>query len=64
MIVFIVRFKKLGILGYTKCAQWILGSDCANAQSDPNLRWAHMCEGTFPDIAVHITEPAHDKAYN
>ena len=31
-------------------------SDCANAQSDLNLRWAHIVEGTFSDVAVHIYE--------
>ena len=41
------RMKKLCILGYSKCAQWRFWSDCANAQSDQNLRRAHMNEGTF-----------------
>ena len=27
--------------------------DCANAQADLNLRWAHMSEGTFSDVAAH-----------
>ena len=26
---------------YTKCARWWVWSDCANAQADLNLRWAH-----------------------
>ena len=29
-------------------------SDCANAQVDLNLRWEHMSEGTFSDVAAHI----------
>ena len=45
--VFVVRMKKLCILGYPKCAQWRFWSDCANAQSDLNLHWVHMFEGTF-----------------
>ena len=40
--VFVVRMKKLCLLGYPKCAQWRFWSDCANAQSDLNLRWALM----------------------
>ena len=38
----LVRMKKLRILGYPKCAQWRLRSDCPNAQSDLNLRLAHI----------------------
>ena len=51
--VFIVRIKKLCILGYPKCVQWRFWSDCANAQADLNLRWAHMseAEGTYSDAA-------------
>ena len=41
------RTKHLCILGYTKCALWRFWSDCANAQADLNLRWAHMSDGTF-----------------
>ena len=26
----------------------------ARAQSDLNLRWASICEGTFPDVSVHM----------
>ena len=52
--VFVVRMKKLCILGYPKCAQRRFWSDCANAQTDLNLRWAHMSEGTFPDVAAQI----------
>ena len=37
--------------GYPKYTQGRFRSDCANAQSDLNLRWAHMSEGTFSDIA-------------
>ena len=29
--VFIIRMRKLCILGYPKCAQWMLWSDCANS---------------------------------
>ena len=28
-------------------------SDCADAQADLSLRWAHMPEGTFPLFSVH-----------
>ena len=46
--------KKLCILGYPKCAGWRFWSDCANAQSDLNLHWTHMFEGTFSDGTSHI----------
>ena len=46
--------KKLWILGYPKGAQWRFWSDCANAQSDLNLRWAHMSTGTFSNVPTHI----------
>ena len=52
--VFIVCMTKLCIHCYLKCAQWRFWSDCANAQSDLNLRWAHMSEGTFSEIATQI----------
>ena len=56
--VFVVRMKKLCILNYPKCAKWKLWSDWANAQVDLNLRWAHMSEGTFTDVAVYfLTKP-------
>ena len=42
------------ILGYPKCAQWRFWSDCANAQADLNLRWAHMSEGTFSGVEVPL----------
>ena len=35
------------------CVQWRFRSACANAQADLNLRWAHMSEGTFPDVSAH-----------
>ena len=37
----------LFILGYPKCA---------HAQTDPNLRWAHVSDGTFSDVAVHLVK--------
>ena len=46
--------KLLHILGYPKCAQWRFWSDCANAQSDLNLRWAPMSEGMFSDGEAQI----------
>ena len=38
--VFVVRMKTLHNFGYPNCTQWRFGSDCANAQSDLNLRLA------------------------
>ena len=35
------------ILDNPKCAQWRIWSDCANAQADLNLRWAHMSEVSY-----------------
>ena len=51
---FVFRMKNLCKLGYPKCAQRRFWSDCANAQSDQNLRWAYMLAGTFPDVSAHI----------
>ena len=50
----VVRMKQLCILGYPKCAQPRFRSDCANAQSDLNLRWALIFEGTFLDVTALI----------
>ena len=36
------------ILSYPKCAQWRF------SQSDVNLRWAHMSDGTFSYVTVHM----------
>ena len=43
----VVRMKTPSILGYPKCAQSRFCSDCAIAQADLNLRYAHMSEVTF-----------------
>ena len=45
--VFVVRMKKHCIPGYPKRAQWRFRSDCANVQSDLNLRWAPMSDVHF-----------------
>ena len=50
--VFVVYMKKLCSLCSLKCAQWRFWSDCATAQSDLNLRWAHLSEGTFSDVVA------------
>ena len=39
--------KSLCFIGYPKCAHWRFRSDCANAQADLNLRWAHMSKVPF-----------------
>ena len=31
--------------------------DSANAQSDPNLRWTHMSEGTFSEVPDDMILP-------
>ena len=46
--------QKHCILGYPKCAQWRFWSDCANAQSDLNLRWANISGCTFSKVPPHI----------
>ena len=46
--VFVVRTRNFCIL-----------SDCANAQADLNLRWAHLSRGTFSDIAVRMYNFIH-----
>ena len=52
--VFVVRMKKLCKLVYPKCAKWRFWSDCANAQSDLTLSWAHISKGTFADVATQL----------
>ena len=52
--VFVVRMKKLCILGFPKCGQWIFWSNCANAQFDLNLLWAHSSAVSFRDAVAHI----------
>ena len=47
--VFVVRMKKLCILGYPKCAQWRLSSDCANAQAD-----LQHCLVYMPEVEVQL----------
>ena len=37
----------------SSCGQRRLWSDCADAQADLSLRWAHMSEGTFSIIETH-----------
>ena len=46
--------RKRCIIGYRKFAKWRFWSDCANAQADLNLRWAHVSEGAFSDVAAQI----------
>ena len=41
------------ILGYPKYAQWSFWSDCAKAQADQNLRWAHIQRAVFW-VATHM----------
>ena len=53
--VFVVHMKILCILGYPKCAQRRFWSDCTFAQSDQNLRWAHIPESTFSDVTVQVS---------
>ena len=46
---FIVRIKILDIIGYLNCAQWKFWSHCEIVQTDLNLLWAQMSDGTFSD---------------
>ena len=52
--VVVVRMKKLGILSCPKYAQLRFWYGCVNAQADRNLRFAHMSEGTFCEVAAHL----------
>ena len=52
--IFVVPMKNLCIRGYQKCGQWRFWSDCANAHADLNLRWAHISDGSFPDVAAQL----------
>ena len=51
--------SSLGVFLYSSkvssCRQRRLWSDCADARADLSLRWAHMSEGTFPDVAAQFT---------
>ena len=40
---------------YPKCTQWGVWSDCTNAQAYMNLRWAHIYEGSFSDVADNFS---------
>ena len=37
----------------SSCGQARPWSDCADAQADLSVRWAHMPEGMFSHVAVH-----------
>ena len=43
----------------SSCEQRRLRSDCANAQSDLSLRWAHMWGGTFSHVVAHLVTYQH-----
>ena len=43
----------LCILGYPKFAQGRFWYDCTNVQADLNLRWGHMYESIFSDVAAY-----------
>ena len=49
-----VIFFRFFFVPYPKCVQWRFCSDGAFAQSDLNLRLAHMSEGTFSDVVAHL----------
>ena len=53
---FVICMTETGIICYPKCTQLRFRSDCANAQSDLNLHWAHMSVGTFSDIVDNEVE--------
>ena len=50
----VVRIKKRCILVNPKNTQRRFWSDCANAQTDLNLRWALMSRGMFSDVGAHL----------
>ena len=41
--------------GYLKCTLWRFWPDCANAQADLNLRWAHMSKQSFLSHSLVLT---------
>ena len=57
--VFVVRMKKLCILGYTKCTKSRFWADFANVQAGLNLCWANTSKGTFSKVVTltFITGP-------
>ena len=52
--VFAVRMKKAWVLSYPLSAQRRLWSDWADAQADPNLRWAHSSFCLFCRAVAHL----------
>ena len=50
--IFIGRFLDSQWCKVYLSGQWRLWSDCANAQADLSLRWAHMSEGTVSHVAA------------
>ena len=38
----------------SSCGQRSLLSDCADAQADLSLRWAHTLEGAFSNVAAEV----------
>ena len=51
---FIVRMKKC-FINYPNCAQWRLWSDCADAQYDQSLCWAHVSEVQYSFLTSWLT---------
>ena len=39
----------------SSCGQRRLRSDCTDAQADLSLRWAHMSEDTFSNVAAYAS---------
>ena len=50
----VIHMKFLCILGYPQYI-WKDWSDCGNVQADLKLRWTHMFEGTFSDVATQFS---------
>ena len=61
---FVFRMRKICILGYPKYIQWRFWSDCAHAQANLNLRWAHMSKGTFLTLRLIYIYIWHHLIFN
>ena len=58
--IFTVRILHSQGCKVSSCGQRRLKSDCADAQADLSLRWAHMREGTFTHVVTHSKYPVSD----
>ena len=54
--IFTGRFLDSQVCNVSLCGQRKLWSDCADAQADLSLRWAHISEGTFSHVGARMAD--------